>query len=268
MASRRIKFTNDAAARVFLGAQGFSDARPEGRVDGRHFSKLVRRLRLLQLDSVNAVTRAHYLPAFSRLGGYDRPAFDRWLYDGNMFEYWCHEQSLAPMSFHPMMRDRMAEMVDHPWDRVRDLLAHDRLYVDRVLDEIRERGPIASRELSDPGDKTGPWWGYGKGKVALEWLFSTGQISVRRRVNFQRFYDVTERVIPQAILADPSPAPEEADRARVTEAAVALGIGTVTDLADFFRMKKTHTAQAVESLVQQQSLREVTVAGWGLRRMY
>jgi hypothetical protein len=256
--------SNDAAVRVFLGAQGFAEPRPAGRVDARHFAKLMKRLRILQLDSVNVVTRAHYFPAFSRLGVYDRMAFDRWIYDdANLFEYWFHEQSLAPMSFQPMMRKRMDAMVDNTWRRFNELQVEEPHYVDSVLEEIRDRGPITSRDLSDPGEKTGPWWGYGKGKIALDWLFMTGNICVARRHNFTRYFDLPERVMDSSALAASTPAPEAADEARILEAVHALGIGTVGDLADFFRMRKTETGKIVERLVEQRSLVEVEVAEWG-----
>ena len=263
MAERRTRFTNDQAVRIFLRAQGFGDPRPPGRVDARHFARVVSRLRLVQIDSVNVLTRAHYLPVFARLGPYRREALDRWIYHGrHMFEYWCHEQSYAPVSFHPMMRPRMHSMRDHGWKRVRDLLEHDPGYVRSVLDQVGERGPIPARHLSDPGEKTGPWWGYGKGKVALAWLFATGQVAVARRINFERWYDRPERVLPTEVLAEPDPSPEEADRARVREAAGALGIATVGDLADYFRMNITPTARAVQHLASAGEFHEVSVAGW------
>ena len=263
MAARTTRFTNDAAVRIFLGAQGLAAGRPIGRVDSRHFSKLISRLRLLQIDSVNVVARAHYMPAFARLGNYDRDALDRWIYDGrNMFEYWCHEQSYAPMSFYAMMRPRMEALVDHPWKRIQELRRDGPDYIQAVLDEVQNHGPIPNRHLSDPGERTGPWWGYGKGKIALEWLFATGQITVNRRINFERFYDMPERVLPPEALAAPALTPVEADRARIRESAVALGIGTVADLADFFRMKKVDTAAAVAWLIERGELQEVTVDGW------
>ena len=258
------RLTNDQAVRVFLASQGFMESRPSGRVDARHFAKLIRRLRLLQIDSVNVLTRAHYLPVFARLGSYDRTALDRWIYDGrNMFEYWCHEQSYAPMSFQPMMRTRMRAVADKPWKRIQELRDTNQPYIDQVLGEVVDRGPVSSRELSDPGQKTGPWWGYGKGKIALDWLFSIGAITVDRRVNFERFYDAPERVFPADVLEADDPSPEESDRARIREAVVALGIGTVADLADFFRMRKTETARAIEWLVAQGELVEVEVPEWG-----
>lgn len=179
-----------------------------------------------------------------------------------MFEYLCHEQSYAPTRFHPMMRPRMERMRDHGWKRVRDLLEHDPGYLGEVLDEVRKRGPIPARRLSDPGQRTGPWWGYGKGKVALAWQFATGQVAVAHRINFERWYDLPERVLPAEVLSEPDPSPEEANRAQVREAAGALGIGDVTDLADYFRAKIGPTARAVEQLVGTGELREVRVPGW------
>ena len=263
MSRRRTRFTNDQAVRVFLGAQGFGDRRPSGRVDARHFARVVRRLRLLQIDSVNVLTRAHYLPVFARLGPYPREALDRWIYQGrHMFEYWCHEQSYAPVGFHPMMRSRMRAMRDHRWKRVRELLEHEPEYVRSVLEEVGDRGPIPARLLSDPGEKTGPWWGYGKGKVALAWLFATGQVAVAHRVNFERWYDRPERVLPAEVLETPDPSSGASASRMVLEAAGALGIGTVPDLADYFRMRITPTGRAVEQLVTRGDLREVAVAGW------
>ena len=220
-------------------------------------------MRLLQIDSVNVLTRAHYLPVFARLGSYPREDLDRWIYEGrHMFEYWCHQQSYAPVRFHPMMRPRMREMDDHRWKRVRELLEHEPEYVESVLEEVGARGPIPARHLSDPGEKTGPWWGYGKGKVALAWLFATGQVAVAHRVNFERWYDRPDRVLPAEVLEAPDPSAGESARMMVLEAAGALGIGTVPDLADYFRMRITPTARAVEQLVDRGDLREVAVTGW------
>ncbi len=263
MAPRLRMLTNEQAAKVFLRAQGFADAPPSGRVDKRHFARVIRRVRLIQIDSVNVLARAHYLPVFSRIGAYGRSALDRWIYeDRRVFEYLCHEQSYAPVGFHPMMRSRMERMRDHKWGKIRDLLEHDAGYMNKVLHEVRERGPIPARRLSDPGEKTGPWWGYGKGKVALAWLFATGQVAVSHRTNFERWYDRPERVIPLEILAHPDPSPEEANQARVWEAVGALGIGTVADIADYFRMKIGVTAQAVDRLVDTGKLYPVRVRGW------
>ena len=191
MAGKTRRFTNDAAVRIFLGAQGFTDPRPTGRVDARHFSKLISRLRLVADRLCERGGESSLYSGVCPTRQYDRAALDRWIYDGrNMFEYWNHEQSFAPMSFHSMMRPRMDGKREYSWKAYLELQANEPDYIDSVLAEIRERGPITHRQLSDPGEKTGPWWGYGKGKIALGWLFLTGQITVARRVNFERHYDI------------------------------------------------------------------------------
>ena len=172
MAARTTRFTNDAAVRIFLGAQGLAAGRPIGRVDSRHFSKLISRLRLLQIDSVNVVARAHYMPAFARLGNYDRDALDRWIYDGrNMFEYWCHEQSYAPMSFYAMMRPRMEALVDHPWKRIQELRRDGPDYIQAVLDEGAEPWPDSQPSPQRSGGKdralVGVWKGEDRPGVAV-----------------------------------------------------------------------------------------------------
>ena len=259
-----IRMDNEAAVRAFLAAQGFADGRASGRVDARHFRRVIRRIRLLQIDSVNAVARAHYLPVFSRLGPYDRDALDRWIYEeGAMFEYWCHERSYAPVDFYPMLRPRMEAMRDHPWRQVREMALASPGFVDEVLGRVARLGPVPAREIGEGEARSAGWWkGYGATRLALEWLFGAGEVSVAKRVNFHRWYDLTERIIPPDLFHQPPPDPEQADRMMILEAAAALGVGTADDLADYFRMRKAAAAQAVNSLVRQGKLREAEVAGW------
>ena len=266
MPNRRLQpaaMDNESAVRAFLAAQGFADGRAPGRVDARHFRRVIRRIRLLQIDSVNTVARAHYLPMFSRLGPYDRDALDRWIYE-EMFEYWCHERSYAPVEFYPMLRPRMEEMRNHPWRQVRELALASPGFIEEVLERVSRLGPTPARAIGEGEARPAGWWkGYGKTRLALEWLFGAGEISVAKRVNFHRWYDLTERVIPPGILQVPPPDREGADRMMVLEAAAALGVGTVADLADYFRMRKAAAGRAVDALVGRGELREVEVAGWG-----
>lgn len=266
MPNRRLQpiaLDNEAAVRAFLAAQGFGDGRAPGRVDARHFRRVIRRIRLLQIDSVNTVVRAHYLPMFSRLGPYDRAALDRWIYE-EMFEYWCHERSYAPVEFYPMLRPRMEAMRNHPWRQVRELAVASPGFIEEVLERVARLGPVPARAIGEGEARPAGWWkGYGKTRLALEWLFGAGEISVAKRVNFHRWYDLTERVIPPDLLRRPPPDREGADRMMALEAATALGVGTVDDLADYFRMRKADAERAVGVLVGRGELREVDVAGWG-----
>jgi uncharacterized protein len=249
------------ARRVALAAQGFAGAAPTGRVDRRHLHRLMGRLRLLQIDSVNVVVRSHYLPVFSRLGPYERDLIDREAYGRRaLFEYWAHEASLVPVALHPLLRWRMAR--GEAWGRMARMADEKPGYVQAVLDEVTDRGPIAASELSEPGVRRGPWWGWGDGKATMEWLFWTGQVAVAERRNFERRYDLPERVLPPEVLAVPTPPVEEAHRRLLAHAAAAHGVGTAADLADYFRIRVPEARPRLAELVESGELVPAEVEGW------
>ena len=219
------------------------------------------RIGLLQLDSVNVVVRSHYMPLFSRLGSYDRTLIDRYAYDNQeLFEYWGHEASLLPMDTYPLYRHRMGRT--HAWKRYTDLMENDPTYMDRVLHEVRTNGPLIASDLKEPGERTGPWWGYSKGKVALEWLFMTGAIACSHRVNFTRFYDLSENVIPEQHFEAPALSEPEAHRQMMRLAARSHGVGTAADLADYYRIKLRDAQPQIDALVASGELVEAAVEGW------
>jgi len=249
------------ARRVALGAQGFAAAAPAGRVDRRHLQRLMGRLRVLQIDSINVVVRSHYLPMFSRLGAYERDLIDREAYRRRtLFEYWAHEASLVPVALHPLLRWRMAR--GEAWGRMARMADEKPGYVQAVLDEVTDRGPIAASELSEPGVRRGPWWGWGDGKATMEWLFWTGQVAVAERRNFERRYDLPERVLPPEVLALPTPPVEEAHRRLLAQAAAAIGVGTAADLADYFRIRVPEARPRLAELVEAGELVPAEVEGW------
>jgi uncharacterized protein YcaQ len=244
-----------------LAAQGFSDSAPSGRVDRRHFRRVVGRVGLLQLDSVNVVARSHYLPMWSRLGPYDRDALDGFTArSGEIFEYWGHVASLLPVELYPALRWRMEAM--EPGPRTRKILHEHPEYIDMVYDEILTRGPLTVSDLSDPGGRTGPWWGHGKGKIALDWLFSKGAITAYRNGNFGRLYDLPERVIPAEHLNARPLDRIEAFRHLLLLAARHHGVGTAADLADYYRLHRPTARRVLTDIVAAGELEEVTVAGW------
>ncbi len=250
----------DRARRLALAAQGFNDPAPGVTPDVRHFRRVLSRVGVVQLDSVNVISRAHYMPFFSRLGPYNRDALDRWLWkSGEMFEYWIHEASLAPMDHWPHLAYRMQH--SHPWRSIERIIQDQPDFVDRVLSEVRSSGPLRVGELADGGARTGPWWGYGPGKLALEWLFVKGQIAIADRPNFTRLYDLTERVIP-AEVREAATDPETARRALLRAAVRHHGIGTVPDLADYHRLKATDARGVLADLAASGEIAEVTVDGW------
>jgi len=250
------------ARRVALGAQGLTSPRPTGRIDVRHFRRVLDCVGLLQLDSVNVLERSHYLPMFSRLGPYDRAALDRWTTDsGEIFEYWGHAASLIPVDRYPTLRFRMDEM--KPWGSVRRLIDERPGYVESVFEQVAERGPVTVADLDDPGERGGPWWGYAPGKDALEWLFASGRVTAYRTSSFGRRYELPERVVPGSVMHRPVPDSFEAYRTLLVAATRHHGIGTAADLADYYRLHVSTARPILESLTADGSLVPVTVEGWG-----
>jgi len=256
-----------AARRIVLAAQGFGAPRPR-RIDQGHLRRTLERLSLHQIDSVNVLARAHYLPAFSRLGPYDRALLDRAAWgaksERRMFEYWAHEASLLPLHLQPLLRWRMAQADrgEAGWIGMRAFAGERRAEAEAVLARIRAEGPMAASDFEEGRSKSG-WWAWGDSKRTLEWLFWAGHIATQtRRGSFERVYDLTERVIPAAILALPTPDAAAAQRQLVERAARALGVATVIDLRDYFRIGPQAARTAVAALVEEGVLLPVAVAGW------
>jgi uncharacterized protein YcaQ len=253
------------ARRIALAAQGFADPRPTGAVDRRHLRRVLGRTALLQIDSVNVFERAHYLPLYSRLGGYPKQHLDRAAYaDRELFEYWGHEASLLPVGLHPLLRWRMAraEAGEEGWGRTVRLAREQPDFVAEVLRRVQQDGPVGAGDLREGPRRTGTWWDWDTTKVALEHLFWSGRVTTATRRSFERVYDVTERVLPAELLARPTPTREDAQRELVRLAARAHGVATERDLRDYFRLRVDEAALAVRSLVEAGELLQVEVDGW------
>jgi uncharacterized protein YcaQ len=255
------------ARRIALAAQGFADAAPTGTPDLRHLRRVIRRIGLLQMDSVNVLMRAHYLPLYSRLGAYPTALLDRAAYrrPRELFEYWGHEASLIPVELQPAMRWRMARAHDQAWGGMRRIAEEQPDLVAWVLDEVRDNGPLTAAEIEHdaPRQKVGWGWNWSEVKRALEWLFWCGEVTAaRRNGSFARVYDLPERVFPTAVLATPTPAPADAFRTLLEIAARALGVAAEVELRDYFRLPVEAARTAVRELVELGVLRPVRVEGW------
>jgi uncharacterized protein YcaQ len=261
------------ARRIAIAAQGLARPRPSanrGRPGAKQLRQLMSQLGTIQLDAVNVVERTQFLVPFTRLGSYD-PAALRALSrpGGQWFEYWGHAASLLPMEVQPLFRWRMERSRQDLLDNVgaqgrrQAWRAAHADYVAAVLAEVTERGPTAASQLSEPRRRAGEWWDRRSlGRVALELLFGDGVLAAWRGANFERIYDLSERVVPADVLALPTPAPEEAQRELVALAARSLGVATVSDLADYFWLRVPATRPRVEELVEDGRLSKVSVEGW------
>jgi uncharacterized protein YcaQ len=268
--TRPVDITAGDARRVALAAQGFADRRPTGRIDRRHFRKVLDRLATVQVDSVNVLARSHELVFFARLGPYDRTALTRWLWSSrDVFEYWGHEASLHPVERHPLFRWRMAE--EHPWAGVRQAAAANPDLMEELLAEVRARGPLSvgemeteDRSLGDPSTDVaaGSWWGWGAVKRVMAQLFLAGDVTAIRRPKFERVYLLPDQWLPPAVLTSPSPDKDEAHRALLQIAARALGLGTAGDLADYYRLRMPTVKPLLDKMVTDGELLPARVQGW------
>jgi len=222
----------------------------------------MRQVGLVQLDSVNVCVRTHYMPFYSRLGPYDRQALDAWLNtSGELFEYWAHEAAVLPVDRHPLWRWKMETM--QPWRRAQALLDTHPGLIDDILAQVVRKGPLTVRDLDAPDHTNEAWWGYGPGKVALEVLFANGHVTARRTGNFTRLYDIPERTIPPEILTrDGEYDRDAAYRELLVDATRHHGIGTVNDIADYFRLHVPTARGILASLADDGEIEEVSVPGW------
>ncbi|MFB6395376.1 winged helix-turn-helix domain-containing protein [Polymorphospora lycopeni] len=255
------------ARRITLAAQGFADPVPGGTPDLRHLRRVLGRVGLLQMDSVNVLQRAHYLPLYSRLGPYPTALLDRAAYQRprELFEYWGHEASLIPVALQPALRFRMAAARVESWGGMRRIAAEQPDLVRWVLDEVRANGPLTAGDIEHDTPKAKDNWGWNWSAVkrALEFLFWAGEVTAAsRNTAFARLYDVPERVLPKAVLDTPTPAPADAYRELVAVAARALGVAAEPELRDYFRLPVDAARTAVAELVEAGVLTPVQVAGW------
>jgi uncharacterized protein YcaQ len=255
------------ARRIALAAQGFGGRRTAapGR---RHLLGIVARLGAVQIDSVNVLSRAHYLPFLSRLGLYDRDLLDRLAWGKRprtVFEYWAHEACLLPVELHTLFRWRMARAAAGvgTWAGIARFARERPDYIAAALAEIRDRGPLAASDLSAAGRSGGSWWGWSDGKRAVEYLFWAGLLTTSgRRGSFERVYDLPERVLPSAVLNAPTPVEADARRELLRIAAGALGIATEGDLKRYFRLSGDDIPTLVNELVDAGDLVPVRIEGW------
>jgi uncharacterized protein YcaQ len=251
-----------AARRIALAAQGIGRPKPES-VGTRQLNGLIDRLGLLQIDSVNVFERSHYLPVFARLGAYDRALLDRLLFtpQSRYVEYLAHVACFVPVESLPLFRWRMdaykaKHTADDPWVQANGAM------LDWLRAELAARGPLAASEIEHESNvRRGPWWGWSDIKEGLEYLFWWGEVTTAGRTRFERRYALAEQVLPPAVL-NRHVSKEDAYRELLGRSALALGIGTAKDFADYYRLRGPLVTSSLRDLEDSGELIPVRVDGW------
>ena len=265
MAQRLDSLSIADARALALAAQGFDTARPKTKATQRHVDALISRLGVIQIDSVNVLVRSQELPLFSRLGNHNRNAIPKATEQQKLFEYWGHEAAHLPVEIHPLFRWKMeaARLGKAKHWGLTSFYDDNKAFVKRMLKHVEKNGPTTSRELSTRTEKKGTWWDWDEAKVALEYLFLTGQLMSRGRgTDFARIYDTPERVLPEDVLNAPTPSEHDARKQLLVRSAIAQGVATASDLADYYRQKPATVKPLITELVEEGELRTVAVDGW------
>ena len=265
MAQRLDSLSIADARALALAAQGFDTARPKTKATQRHVDALISRLGVIQIDSVNVLVRSQELPLFSRLGNHNRNAIPKATEQQKLFEYWGHEAAHLPVEIHPLFRWKMeaARLGKAKHWGLTSFYDDNKAFVKRMLKHVEKNGPTTSRELSTRTEKKGTWWDWDEAKVALEYLFLTGQLMSRGRgTDFARIYDTPERVLPKDVLNAPTPKEHDARKQLLVRSAIAQGVATASDLADYYRQKPATVKPLIAELVEEGELRVAAVDGW------
>ena len=270
---RRDHLSRAQARRIALSAQGFGRPRPDRPVSIRDIQATISRLGQFQIDSINVVTRAHFMPLFSRLGSYDTGLLERAAHrpPRRLFEYWGHAASLIDVDLQPLLRFRMRAGFRDVWSDVERIARENPGLVDFVRDEVEAKGPVSARdlEIEEVRDRSSWGWNWSSVKTVLEWLFYCGEVtSAYRNSQFERVYDMPDRVLPAEVLAAPTPDPVESVTGLVRHAARALGVASEFCLRDYFRTRPAMTREAIATLVETGELIPVTIQGWETKPHY
>jgi uncharacterized protein YcaQ len=269
----QVELSAAEARRLALSSLGFGVRKP-ARAGVSHVRATVKRLGAIQIDSVNVLARAHYMPVFSRYGPYPMTALDSLAYEKReLFEFWGHAACYMPVELYPYFRFRMD--AHRKADYFKNADPAVKRFIERVYREVRDRGPLAASEVTGSGKAKGNWWGWSDGKRAIEALWRTGRVAIAGRRRFQRLYDIPERVIPKAVLDAPAPSADDARKHLLVTAAIAHGIGAASDIAGYFHLGnwwdrqpvngkrgRSEAPRLVRELVEEGRLLPASVEGW------
>lgn len=255
-----ITVTRDDVKRLSVYKQGLHQ-RPQTNTQD-DLKRIIERIGLLQLDSISVVARSHYLVMMARAGLYKREELDNLLMDGFLFETWAHAACQIPMAHYPYYHAyiQQKQLKETKW-HIKKLGDESEEIIDKVLETIREQGAMSSKEFENDRKQQGGWWNWKPAKVALEYLFDRGELMVRHRQKFQRYYDLTERVLEgKNLVLDKTL--DNYHRWTIEEGLRHVGIGTIGDIADYYREHKRTTLTHIEQMIQAKQVHPVEVASW------
>ncbi len=255
-----MQLTHEGAQAVMLAAQGLL-RRPARKATKEDVLRVIRQMAALQIDTINVVARSPYLVLWSRVGDYDSRWLEELLAEGKIFEYWAHVACFLPIEDYALYRHRMLNAGSMGWQYSDAWMKTHREQVDKILGLIRERGPVRSSDFTRTDGGRSGWWEWKPEKRTLEMLFTAGELMIARRHNFQRIYDLRERVLPSWSDAQ-LPSPEQTERQLVLKAAGALGITTAAWVSDYFRTPKQSTRRLTEKLAAEGALLSIEIEGW------
>ncbi len=254
------------ARRLALQAQGFGKKSTKSKINLHHMKTAMNAMKVVQLDAVPIVIRSQYIPFYSRLGNYDVELYERVAYQKDeWFELWAHEASIAPVQMEPYFRFLKSRAKrGETWKGLYQVATENPKYVKQILREVKLRGPLEAKDLKDPRPREGTGWGSrSMGQLALNWLYRIGEVGIRRGKNFEKKYDLLSRIVPEKILTLPTPPEETAIKKLFVTAIEALGVGTTTDVSDYFRIRHSDTKRYLNELVESGEIRETAVENWG-----
>jgi uncharacterized protein YcaQ len=252
--------SHTAAQALMLAAQGLH-RRPQRAATKADILEAIRRMNVLQIDTIHVVARSPYLVLWSRLGDYQPAWLTDLLAEGALFEYWAHEACFLPIEDFGLYRYRMLGAEEMGWRYAREWAAQHHDAIDQMLAYIREHGPVRSSDFERTDGQSSGWWEWKVEKRVLETLFAAGELMIARRHNFQRIYDLRERILPGWDDAQIPPI-EEVRRTLALKAVRALGITSARWVADYFRTSQRDTAPLLPALAAEGALIEAHVEGW------
>ncbi|MBW0446061.1 winged helix-turn-helix domain-containing protein [bacterium M00.F.Ca.ET.228.01.1.1] len=250
-----------AARTLHLAAQGLLSP-PRRKATKADVLEAIRRMAQLQIDTIHVVARSPYLVLFSRLGAYPQHWLDEHLAEGKLFEYWSHEACFVPIEDYGLLRHRMLDPSGMGWKYAADWHARHRGEIDRLLERIRASGPVRSADFARESGKGNGWWDWKPEKRHLEVLFAIGQLMVTERRNFQRVYDLTERVLPDWSDARDLPPAHVVSGELLRRTCRALGVVRADWVADYYRLPRRPYHADLRALADQGVLIAVQVPGW------